>query len=451
MFDNGESEQHHTAIFSLEQFAETATAFREAELAEVHFMLKIVEYHRSGQWQMDGHGSAPAALYNTFGLDPETTRRRAAFGRKLTKMPHTTAALLACDTTLAHARLLTRCLRKDLADAFASPAGEQYLISQAQVLTFPEFRHVVFHWIDINESDAAQAKREDRKATCDIRTSQDFDGTLHGELKLPGLEGEEFTKELKRLEKIEFEKDWTAGRAQHGPGVKLDQLTRAPQERRVAALLEMVRRSAAYSGDSPQPRYVVNVITDLDTYRTQINQAFGSGSMAHTNPNRICRTLDGTPMSPADMLNAAISGRVRKVIVDQNGDITEFGHSQRLFAGLKPKTATEQQVLDRHTEAVLAAKPHNLNHGRTKRFFEGALRTAVQIQHPTCTHEHGCLTPSIDCEIDHVTDWQDGGPTAIRNGKPLCKRHNLWKQNQRRDPHRKREPKRCQAQANQRK
>lgn len=40
----------------------------------------------------------------------------------------------------------------------------------------------------------------------------------------------------------------------------------------------------------------------------------------------------------------------------------------------------------------------------------------------------GCTAPAIRCEIDHNTDWADGGATDVRNLCCLCQRHHTQKQ-----------------------
>lgn len=412
-------------------------AFREYGLAEVHSALAIAAFHASGEWKHLGHRSAASALINELNLDPVSTKRHAAFGRKLMKMPLTTAALLAGEITVAHAKKMTICLRRDLVAAFEGPDGEAFLVSKAAEMVFEDFRKVLFHWIDINQGDDEQEKAEKRRATCDVRTASDFDGTTHLEGKLPALVGEEFAKELKRLEDIEFKKDWAAALAEHGPKFGLDDMARTSMERRVDALAQMVRRSAAYDGDPAGPRFVVNLLIDQETIDIEINQRFGDKSLTRTNPMRTCQTLGGTPLTPSDVLDAMLAGRVRRVVRNTNGTISDAGHATALFSPKELNDVTEisgiteNGILERIRDRVFTAKSEQLNHGRNNRLFEGIQRLAIQIQHPRCTHKHGCLIPSVDCEIDHTIDWQDLGQTDFKNGKPLCRRHNLFKQNTR--------------------
>ena len=73
---------------------------------------------------------------------------------------------------------------------------------------------------------------------------------------------------------------------------------------------------------------------------------------------------------------------------------------------------------------------HALNHACQRRFFTGPQRDATMIAFPTCDDPTGSIR-SIHCQIDHLLEWTDGGPTDTANGRPLCKGHNLWKEHQR--------------------
>lgn len=55
------------------------------------------------------------------------------------------------------------------------------------------------------------------------------------------------------------------------------------------------------------------------------------------------------------------------------------------------------------------------------------LRRWVQARDQHCRFP-GCTTPAIRCEIDHVVDWAQGGPTTAGNLQALCQRHHSMKQ-----------------------
>jgi hypothetical protein len=64
--------------------------------------------------------------------------------------------------------------------------------------------------------------------------------------------------------------------------------------------------------------------------------------------------------------------------------------------------------------------------GTRKRLFTGSLRDAVMLSGARCVWP-GCDRPVTHCQADHSTPHERAGPTATRNGGPLCAHHNRWK------------------------
>jgi hypothetical protein len=55
----------------------------------------------------------------------------------------------------------------------------------------------------------------------------------------------------------------------------------------------------------------------------------------------------------------------------------------------------------------------------------GPIWRYVVAERPTCSHP-GCDRPSVECELDHITEWPLG-PTSTENLQPLCRRHHKAK------------------------
>jgi hypothetical protein len=68
-----------------------------------------------------------------------------------------------------------------------------------------------------------------------------------------------------------------------------------------------------------------------------------------------------------------------------------------------------------------------LNWGRTHRLFTPAQRDIYVAVYAGCAAE-GCDRPPAWADIDHKTAWTDGGRTDLDNGQPLCRWHNLGKE-----------------------
>ncbi|GAA4480279.1 HNH endonuclease signature motif containing protein [Microbacterium panaciterrae] len=60
--------------------------------------------------------------------------------------------------------------------------------------------------------------------------------------------------------------------------------------------------------------------------------------------------------------------------------------------------------------------------GTTARIFNAAQRRAITLRDRECVIP-GCHIPATWCELHHVREWADGGPTHTSNGVALCWNH----------------------------
>lgn len=103
---------------------------------------------------------------------------------------------------------------------------------------------------------------------------------------------------------------------------------------------------------------------------------------------RRCETDTGIPVPGDDVLRAALTGHIRRIVFDRGGVITNVGRRRRLFAGV----------------ARIAAR-----------------LTAVHCGWLACT------VGANQAEIDHLHDWQHGGETELENADIECSGHNRLK------------------------
>ena len=108
--------------------------------------------------------------------------------------------------------------------------------------------------------------------------------------------------------------------------------------------------------------------------------------------SRRCETSTGQVLHPHTVLRAALAGHIRRV--------------------------------------VLGADNLPINLGRKARVFTGPAREAAKLLAVQCDHL-GCNLPADVCEVDHATEWHEGGRTDRDNAGVECGGHN-------RDKHRKR-------------
>ena len=107
---------------------------------------------------------------------------------------------------------------------------------------------------------------------------------------------------------------------------------------------------------------------------------------------RQIRTTSGHRVHPRQLLQAVLTGWVRRVIVDARSVPIDFSEKVRCFTGLA--------------------------------------RVAATLLEHTCVHQ-GCATPADRCQVDHNESHSEGGPTTQANGQPECGPHNRFKYRQR--------------------
>ena len=102
-----------------------------------------------------------------------------------------------------------------------------------------------------------------------------------------------------------------------------------------------------------------------------------------------CETENGVPVNGHDIIRAALTGYIRRVVIDGQGVVTDFGRKRRLF--------------------------------------NDAAREALKLMIDGCEHI-GCPVRPTSCQIDHIEEWvRDGGATDLRNGALKCNGQNRAK------------------------
>lgn len=104
--------------------------------------------------------------------------------------------------------------------------------------------------------------------------------------------------------------------------------------------------------------------------------------------NRRCETSRGTPIHPVLLLQAVMRGHVRRVLVNQDSVVVDWGRKRRLFTG--------------------------------------PARDAAKLLTRRCTHP-GCIIPATLCDVDHNQEWATGGFTDQANANIECRSHNRHK------------------------
>ena len=364
-------------------------------------------------------------------------RSRRNLTHLVIECPQVLERMLAGRLGVAQAHLIGRTFRAPRVGRFV-PWFIDDILDSATTLDVADFEMYLKEWkrlVDVDGPDPARAHR-DRQASVWFG-DHEFQVILNG----PNIDGTKFKALLARFERIEFDTDWTACRAEHGDEARPELMRRSSMQRRYDAFMHLLAcvqfpadttdpnllepdhddhddhddgddvdtagtSTAAHPTPPPaskpteRPRPVdgavtttVDIVIDLRTFLTGAADLFRA-RLHHDvrspfGPDRgVCHTLDGIGISPLDAVLAALHGSFRLVITGDDG---------------VPIQITS-----------------------TNRFFTGRIRDAVLMTAVRCTHP-GCLRPNLQSHIDHTRPWSEGGPTSIDNGNIGCGHHNLWR------------------------
>jgi hypothetical protein len=283
--------------------------------------------------------------------------------RRLRDLPGTEAAFLAGQLTPDHVTLLASCHAAD-AEGFA--VDEDRLVGHATTMAFRHFERVIRYWLQLHDPDGAERDAAAKHAARRLDCSKTIDDMVVLDALLDPVSGAIVARELKRLEQALFEADWAEARERLGDAAAAADLARSAKQRRADALRIMAERSAAKPVDAKEPRVLLHVLA-------------GTGAV-----QRMCELSDGTIVTPGQVLPLLRWADVARVIFESPSRVLDVGVRQRLFTG--------------------------------------ATRTAVELRDLECAHP-SCHVRFEDCEIDHITPYEQGGLTVQDNGEPKCPGH----------------------------
>jgi hypothetical protein len=249
---------------------------------------------------------------------------------------------------------------------------------------------------------------------------------LNGSLCLDGGGGDPLVNvELEAIFRyfceLEYDADLAARRAEHGDHADAHPLPRTAAQRSYDAFVAILRGALAnhHAGRAaPAVEPIVNILTDHHTWGGVLADA---GLAPQT-------TLAGEAVDPFTGV-ASPADLLADLLADPDG-----------FAARRCETTTGQ-ILHPHTvlraalaghirRAVLGAAGVPIDLGRKVRVFTGPAREAALLLATQCDHL-GCSRVAELCQIDHSTEWHEGGPTDQDNAGVECGGHN-------RDKHRRR-------------
>ena len=385
--------------------------FRTLELvrrrleAEQAMLARVAE--RRGLPQVDGHRSLKGWIRAHRNCSTGEANRQRRIGRLLDEHRSVGDALTAGHvgveqvTELARARANRRC-GDQLGDVITT------LVDHAEHLDFEGLRTLVRRWEALADLDGAQRNDD---ASHDARTASAvaFPAGVGGGINMRASGGS--TAVAAELEAIftafverEFQRDHTERATRHGTNTPTSELPRTDPQRRFDALCEIFRAAAQAetrpdAGD-PIIQPTVNLLIDQYSFETILARHGVCPPPEFDLPDLLRRRLEtshGHVVPPDEVLRAALHGVIRRIVVD-----------------------------DRNIP---------LRAGRTRRLFTGTARRIALLLAGRCGHL-GCAIHGEHCDVDHTTEWDDGGSTDIDNAGARCNPQNRWKHRKRLRVHR---------------
>jgi len=361
---------------------------RIARWCEAEIVTVLDHADRLGVYSIDGHRNIRGWAAGNVNWSNRESLDRARTVTLVRDVPEIGTDLTNGDIGIAQVRELARVRANPrIGETLTEAAGE--LVELAKAVPFEEFRLKTQSWEQLHDTDGAHAGHEAAHAGRRVTTSTLGD-TFHLGAQFGAVQGAAIAEILRRFEDAEFGAEWEELRARVGDEACTSMLERTNSQRRADALFAIFQApvSAPVGGQAPEP--VVNIVVDQATFESHMAAAARGEPVRPRDPADVggrCETDTGVIVDPADAIAAAVVGHVRRVVMNTAGVVIDMGRKQRLFVG--------------------------------------SPRTAVLLQGRRCIWP-GCGRDFRN-HIDHSTDWQDLGPTAPRNGGPLCPHHNRFK------------------------
>lgn len=295
------------------------------------------------------------------------------------------------------------------------------LVDLAEHRSYDEFRGDIDALIEQLDTDGAFADLADAVESRNARVVD-----LNGEVVVEASGGDpiqaaQLVAVFEAFVEAEYRRDLAQRRAEHPDDPEQWPLPRTAGQRRFDALVAMVAAAAASPEGRALPEPTVAIVIDDHSAHEVLTHAgitLPSGDMVDDQPiiadpdtgeqldaamnglaealvddpeaflERRCETSTGSKIHPMIALRALLTGHVRRVVVDSEGHVIDYGTKQRLFTG--------------------------------------PARQAALLLASRCVYP-GCRLPARMCQVDHNEPWSTGGPTDQTNAVPLCGVHNRIK------------------------
>lgn len=311
--------------------------------------------------------SADLELIHAAGLSQRDARRVIVRSATLDSMPAFEGALASGAVTAAHVDALSVGLGKlSDADKVKLLDRSDNLLSQARHLSVDEFAKQVRVEVARAQSDGGLSQFERQRRSTYLKIWNDAEGMVQLRGAFDPERGTVLAARLEARVETLFHSGDQDSPVEVMPGLKPN------DHRRALALLDMSQETTSASEAVRAPRAEILVHVDLADLRDRIAEA-------------------GLP-------------------VTQHGVELPFETLRRL--------ACDADIIP----IVLSGESVPLDVGRAKRLATVHQRRALAAKHRTCAYPY-CTVKFAHCEPHHITPWEHGGPTDLKNLVPLCSQH----------------------------
>jgi hypothetical protein len=366
---------------------------REAEMAAV-----VAEADRRGLPRADGHrgiGNWMRAHANWSGAQVARRRRLA---RLVATVPGAAAALeegrigVAQADELARVRSNPRCGDRLAED----PELVELFVEQCEHLSFDDARTCLRRWESLADLDGAHRDRAANEERRGAHVIADHDGLTISASGGSSVVACEVESIFGHFVELEFRRDLAVRTAAHGPDAPASLLPRTAAQRRHDAFVTMARAAVANPDHAPAVPLTVNLVADPYTFMSSLAD---HGLAATPAPDAVppptrhrCETAGGAVVAADELVRAALTGHIRRVVTDSAGVVVDAGRKRRLFSG--------------------------------------AMRDVARLLARRCQYP-GCTVPVRATEIDHLAEWHEDGHTVLGNAGIGCGAHNRRKHRER--------------------
>lgn len=378
-------------------------------VAEAGLTSALIAFEATQEHAAEGHAAPTGWMKSNCRMDGRDAARVQRNVRRARHLPLALEALGRGEISMSHLEVLAKAQREVGEERFAF--GEETLVAVAIEKRFADFVHAVEYFVvRAAPRDAeAQARRnlEDRFAS----SSRTFGGNGVVDAQMEPIGFTLWDAELNRCMDFLYEKDRAEARDRLGRRPLDAELGRTVRQRRADAMVLMAERSAAY-GDADLPpsrftllvhgdaglvgRLIQFVLDDLAEHADDSDHEPDLGDIEY-GENSLHELDDGTVVTVNTLLLALLTGTIRGVYFDPDGEVLRLS--------------------------------------RKYRFANDAQRLATAAKYRRCCHPHGCDRKNPGLQADHAVEWDDGGLTDADNLQPLDGGHNVWKTNNKHRPH----------------